>query len=98
MVKFDKISTIFKVMTPDKKMLRLIDLLIFEKKIKNASEFCRSIEILPQTLTKVKKEFQSFTLGHVQKTCKEYNVNANWIFGIQDEVYNEKNSVKIKDI
>lgn len=85
-------------MTPDKRMLRLIDLLIFEKKIRYFSDFCQSIGMKNQTLTKIKNGSQHFTVLQVQSACNVYNVNANWIFGIQDNVYNEKNSIKIREV
>ncbi len=82
----------------DERILKLIDLLRFEKKIKSEADFCRKIEMLPQRLTKIRNKKQYFTAVNIQKICEEFNVNANWIFGIQDKVYNENNSIEIKDV
>jgi len=85
-------------MNPDKRMLRFIDLLMFEKKIKFNADFCKSIDMRTQTLTKIRNGDQHFTLQQVQKACEVYNLNANWVFGIKENVYNTKNSIKLKDI
>jgi len=85
-------------MITDKRMLRLIDLLRFENKIKSELDFCNAIEMLPQKITKVRNGSQHFTVKQIESACEKFNVNANWIFGLNDSVYNEKNSIKIKDI
>lgn len=85
------------MMDTNKKLIRLIDLLIFEKKVKSSAEFCRRIGIQPQTLTKIKNGTHHFRVVYVERACKQFNVNANWIFGCSDEVYNEKGSVKLQD-
>lgn len=46
-----------------------------------------------QALTKIKNGKQRFTVHQIHKACEIYKVNANWIFGFQDNVYNEKNSI-----
>lgn len=33
------------------------------------------------------KQNYHFTVGHIIKICSNYNVNANWIFGIEDNVF-----------
>lgn len=81
----------------DKAILRLIDLLIFEKKIKFESDFANSISMLPQTLSRIKSGKNHFTVLQIQSICRHYNVNANWIFGIQKNVFNDKNSIEIID-
>ena len=81
--------------TSDKRILRLIDLLIFQKKITYIKEFCDEIGILTQSVSKIKKGKNHFTINHIEKICLKYNVNANWIFGIEDEVFNDNNSIKL---
>ncbi len=80
----------------DKRILRLIDLLIFQKKINSTKEFCTEIEILNQTVSKIKKGDNHFTVSHIKKICNIYNVNANWVFGFENAVFNTKNSVEIE--
>lgn len=81
----------------DKCLLKLIELLIFEKKVKSISDFAKSIGILEQTISKIKKGNSHFTVSQIQTICKVYNVNANWIFGMEKAVYNHKNSIEIDE-
>lgn len=75
--------------TSDKNILRLIDLLIFQKRIFYAKDFCNEIDMLEQTLSKIKKGQCHFTVAQIEMICKSYNVNANWIFGIEENVFNK---------
>lgn len=76
-------------------VLKLIDLLKLENKINSIGEFARSINILEQTISKIKKGKAHFTVDHIKSICKVYNVNANWIFSLDKKVYNTKNSIEI---
>jgi DNA-binding Xre family transcriptional regulator len=82
----------------DKRVLRLVDLLIFEKKIKNATEFCAEIEIQKQNFSKIKKGEARFTIRHIEKVCKKYNVNSNWILGIEKKVFRTAESIEITNV
>ena len=72
---------------PDEKILYLIDLLIFEKKISSKRNFCQDIGILEQTISKIKKGNTHFTVMHIQNICKRYNVDSNWIFGLENNIF-----------
>lgn len=80
----------------DKKILELIDILKFKKIITRDNAFCKRIEMLTTTLTKIKLGKAHFTVNQIEKICIEFQVNANWIFGIQDEVFISNNIEKIK--
>lgn len=80
----------------DKAILRLMDLLIFERKINSLSEFYSEIGILRQTVSKIKKGTSHFTVAQIHATCKKYNVNANWIHGTSDKVYNTPDSIRLQ--
>lgn len=81
----------------DKAILRLIDVLIFEKKIRFDFEFADSIGLLRPTLSKIKAGKNHFTPLHIEAVCLRYNVNANWIFGTEKNVFNDKKSIEISD-
>jgi DNA-binding Xre family transcriptional regulator len=81
----------------DKRILRLIELLIFEKKIKLSKDFCKEIGVLEQTLSKIKKGTNHFTVVQIEKICKVYNVNSNWIFGLQKNVFRTAGSIEITE-
>ncbi len=84
--------------TSDKRIIKLIELLIFQRKISFVKEFCEEIGILTQSVSKIKKGLNHFTVKHIETICRIYNVNANWIFGIDDTVFNSENSIKIKEV
>lgn len=78
---------IIKMKNPDEKILRLIEYLIFTKKVKNATDFCNEIGLLKTTLTRIKKGTSHFTVSQINTTCKKFNVNVNWIFGFESQVF-----------
>lgn len=81
----------------DKRILRLILVLIFQNKINREVDFCREIGILPQTVSKIRKGTSHFTVMHIETIIKKYNVNANWIFGLENKVFNMSGSIEITD-
>jgi DNA-binding Xre family transcriptional regulator len=81
--------------TSDKRILRLIDFLEFEKKISSTSDFCLSVNMPKQNISKIKKGTGHFTVKNISSICKEYNVNANWILGFENNVFKTSNSVEI---
>ncbi|MBP1222600.1 helix-turn-helix domain-containing protein [Flavobacterium sp. 1355] len=81
----------------DQRILRLIDVLIFQNKVNREIDFCREINILPQTVSKIKKGTNHFTVTHIENIIEKYNVNANWIFGLDKKVFNMSGSIEIAD-
>lgn len=79
----------------DKHILRLIDLLLFEKKVSSLNEFHSEVGLIRQTYNKIKNGTAHFTVNHIENICKKFNVNANWIYGLQPNVYNTKNSIEL---
>lgn len=84
--------------TTDKRILRLIELLIFQKNISSIRDFCTEIEMAEQTITKIKNGTARFTVLQIGSICKRFNVNANWIYGIENKVFNTSKSIEIADI
>lgn len=80
--------------TSDKNIIHLIDLLRYQKKISSAKDFCQEIGVLEQTVSKIKKGLNHFTVLQIEIICKKYNVNANWIFGIENEIFIHKKSTQ----
>ncbi|GIZ08322.1 hypothetical protein FUMI01_10490 [Flavobacterium sp. UMI-01] len=72
----------------DKNIIKLIDILLIENIISSKTEFYDEIKTIRQTISKIKKGINHFTPLQIQIICKKYNVNANWIFGIQPNVFN----------
>lgn len=82
----------------DKRILRLIDVLIFQNKASRDADFCREIQLLPQTLSKIRKGTNHFTVTHIENIIQKYNVNANWIFGTDKKVFNMSGSIEISEV
>jgi len=73
---------------PDKNIMHLIDLLIFQKQISYVKDFCKEIGMQEQTISKIKKGTNHFTVSQIETICKKYKVNANWVFGVQKNIFN----------
>jgi hypothetical protein len=82
----------------DKRILKLIDLLIFDKKIKNPTEFCLEVGLHLQNLSKIKKGESRFTVSHIEIITKKYNVNINWLFGTENNVFRTSESIEITSV
>lgn len=82
----------------DTKIFELIEILKSLGIIRFDTDFCRDIEIPKQSLARIKNEFAHFTAEHIRKICEVYKVNANWIFGIENNIFKTfKTSTKIRD-
>lgn len=80
--------------TSDEKIIELISLLKFRKIINYDKDFCQDIGMLEQTVSKIKKGLNHFTVQQIETICKKYKVNANWIFGTESNVFTtEKNMI-----
>ena len=75
------------ISTADKHMLQLIEILKSSGVIRFNTEFCEAINIRKQNLVKIKNGTNSFTPEHIENAIKNFGVNANWIFGVSEEVF-----------
>ncbi len=78
--------------TPDQNILQLIEILKASGKIRYDTEFCESIDLRKQNLVNIKAGRNHFTPEHIEKVIKQYQVNANWIFGVSDKIYSSTNT------
>jgi hypothetical protein len=84
--------------TSDKRILHLIDYLIYKKEVSTAGKFSTRVNMLATTISKVRSGKTHFTVNQIESICKEFNVNANWIFGMDSKVFNTPDSIDIKEI
>lgn len=84
--------------TSDKNIIELIDLLRYQKKISSIKDFCKEIGMQEQTVSKIKTEINHFTVLQIESICKKYNVNANWIFGIEKNIFNSPQTKTVKEL
>ncbi len=71
----------------DVKILELIEYLKSIKEIKTAKQFCLSVGMLEQTLSKIQKGKNHFTIIQIETICQIYYVNANWVFGLEENMF-----------
>ena len=71
----------------DRNMLKLISSLKSTGAIRFNQDFFDEIDFLKQNFVNVKAGTQHFTVSHIENACKKYNVNANWIFGLEKEMF-----------
>lgn len=84
-----------KMYTTDKQIFRLIEYLKFNNRISSTSEFCLSVNMPKQNISKIKKGGSHFTVQNISAICKKYNVNANWVYGFEKKVFNSKSSIEL---
>ena len=88
--------------TSDARMLELIEKLKRSGEIRFTQTFLDVVEVPKQNIYNIKIGKQHFTIDQIKKACKEYNVNANWILGLEKEVFrvnkivNKSSSTKTK--
>lgn len=75
----------------DQQMLLLIIQLKEAGTIRFNQEFCDELGIPKTYLDQVRNRGRSFTAEHIAAACRAYNVNANWILGIEDAVFRTSN-------
>lgn len=73
--------------TIDTRIIKLIGILKANGTIRFDIEFCRAIELRKQNLYNIRCGKNRFTPEHIRAIVREYNVNANWIFGVTDDVF-----------
>ena len=71
----------------DIKILELIEVLKSHNLIRFEQDFCDEIGLLKQNIYRIKKGLAHFTPEHIKSICVVYNVNANWIFGIENQIF-----------
>ena len=71
----------------DKNIIILIDILLIENLVGSKTEFYDIIKSSRQTVSKIKKGINHFTPLQIAIICKKFNVNANWIFSTEKNVF-----------
>ncbi len=77
--------------TPDQNILHLIEILKASGKIRYDTEFCEAIDLRKQNLVNIKAGRNHFTPEHIEQVIKKFHVNANWIFGVSEKIFNATN-------
>lgn len=81
-------SNIEKILkTPEERLVYFIDMLKDSGIIRFKEEFFEATGIKRQYYTKVKNGDVRFTTNHIYQICKHYNLNANWVFGTEENIF-----------
>jgi hypothetical protein len=76
----------------DSRMLELINLLKQNGLVKYKYESFERIGINRQNIRNIQLGTQYFTVTHIENACKYFNVNANWIYGFETNVFRKNSS------
>lgn len=68
-------------------MLQLIELLQDAGKIKFRQQFLDAIGMPKQHFRRVRLGEQHFSPEQIAAACREYEVNANWILGLEKKIW-----------
>ncbi|MGG5486299.1 helix-turn-helix domain-containing protein [Gaetbulibacter sp. PBL-D1] len=79
-------------MSPEAKIIGFLKELLSNKVISKKKEFYDAIGISRQHFRMIEKEGRRFTSSHIKALCNAYNINANWILGIEEEQYRTQNN------
>ncbi|AVR47213.1 hypothetical protein C7S20_19240 [Christiangramia fulva] len=81
-----------KIETPEARILHFIEHLKESGKVRFKEEVYEKMNVRRQYVTSVKngEGNKRFTTNHIQALCEHYPVNANWIFGIEKEMYRKE--------
>lgn len=75
--------------TIDKQMLLLITILKGNGTIRFDKDFCEAIGLVRHNLPNIRNGRNRFTVDHIARAVKVYNVNPNWIFGSETDVFKD---------
>lgn len=78
----------------DIRILDLIERLKSLGLIRFDNDFCDSIGLHKQNLVSIRKGVAHFTPRHIENICKVFKINANWIFGIENQLFIKISSVQ----
>jgi len=71
----------------DQRLLKLIHILKQDGKEKLIDSIYEKIEIIEQTVYKIRKGEKHFTVKHIYNFRKHYQVSLEWVYGLSDEIY-----------
>lgn len=81
-----------KIAIAEQRILEFIDYLKNSGTIKFKEDFYRETGIIRQYVREVEIGNNRFTSTQITTICETYNVNANWIFGIESDMLRVRRS------
>ncbi|MFV0141055.1 hypothetical protein [Empedobacter falsenii] len=77
------------------RVLQVMEFLQNSGVVKNDIEFADAAGITKQHLTNMRINKTFFGSVDIMNICKAYNLNANYIFGIEDNMYRDLSNSKV---
>jgi hypothetical protein len=71
----------------DQKVMEFVELLRKKGEIRYDQEVWDAMEFRKENVSNVRKGLQHFKIGQIQKLCKKYDGNANWILGLEKDAF-----------
>ena len=68
-------------------MMELIELLQENGSIRYRQEFLDTTGMIKQNYRSIITGCSSFKVKQIMKACQIYNINANWVFGLEENIY-----------
>lgn len=78
----------------DQRMLEVMKYCIDNKiRCTEQKEWCKIIGISPTGIAQIRNSKAGFQHTHIQKTCRIFNINIHWIYGISQVMFFEEKKV-----
>lgn len=74
-------------MTPEQRIILFIDTLKDLGIIKFKEDLFRKVNLRRQYYTAVRDGRNRFTTNQIEAIVKEYGLNANWVFGVEEKMF-----------
>lgn len=78
-----------KTSLPDDRIFKLCEWSVKNDLVENEGEFWEKIGFARTSISKVKEGIQGFTREQIRKACILTGANANWILGIEKNMFRE---------
>jgi len=69
------------------RMFELYDELKSRGILKYKRDFANACELPEQNLYNIKQGRNNFTVVHIMNVCKFYSINANWVLGLETNIF-----------
>jgi hypothetical protein len=79
-----------KLFITNKRMLELWSYAKRQQLVGSDEDWCKRIGFSRPNLYNVKSGRQSFTVQHILKACQATGANVNWIFGLEENMFRNK--------
>lgn len=72
---------------PDKKVFTFIEHLLITGQIQFEADFYKQLGFAKGNYSMVKSGKSSYTIAQITFICRTYNLNANWILGLEKNMF-----------